>query len=132
MNPHSCGFLGGVDRIAFATSSSVASIGSGMVFLTGRPRLRLDSDLLCRFGERLAFIEYVVGRSVVKALAGALLVEVAQIGGDPLSHLLYSLVCTSISPAASAMEIDWLIPPLKQNICGEGASLPGRILPRNS
>ena len=128
MNCHSCGFLGGVDRMDFATSSGVVSIGSGMVYLTGRPRLRLDSDLLCRFGERLSFVEYVVGRSVVKALAGALLVKVAQVGGDPLSRLLYCLVRALGSPVIGGTNIYPLIlAALEQNICCEGASLRKRF-----
>ena len=45
MNFQSCGFFGGVRMSAFATSSGVASSGSGIVYLTGRPRLRFDSDL---------------------------------------------------------------------------------------
>ena len=43
INFHSCGFFGGVNRIAFAIFSAVSGIGSGIVYLTGRPRLRFGS-----------------------------------------------------------------------------------------
>ena len=59
---------------------------------------------LCCYGQRSSFIEYVVGRSVVKALAGALLVKVAQVGGDPLSRLLYCLVRALVSPVTGGKE----------------------------
>ena len=45
---------------------------------------------LCRFGERFSFIEYIVGRAVVKPLLGAFLVEVVQVVGDALFALLPS------------------------------------------
>ena len=83
---------------------------------------------LRRFGERLSFVEYVVGRSVVKALAWALLVKVAWVGGDPLSCLLYCLVRALVSPVIGGTNIYPLIrAPPKQNICGEGASLRKRF-----
>ena len=38
-------------NIAFARYSGVASIGSGMIYLTGRPRLRFDSEYMETPGE---------------------------------------------------------------------------------
>ena len=51
---------------------------------------------LCRFGQRFSFVEYVVGRSVVKSLVGAFLVEVTQVVGNSLPSLAHRLVRTPV------------------------------------
>ncbi len=51
---------------------------------------------LCCFGQRLSFVEYVIGGLVVKSLVGTLFVEVAQVVGDPLSGLGHRLVCAPV------------------------------------
>ena len=47
---------------------------------------------LCRFGQRFSFVEYVIGRSVVKSLVRPLFVEVAQVVGNSLPGLAHRLV----------------------------------------
>ena len=47
---------------------------------------------LYRYGQRFSFVEYVVGRSVVKSLVRPLFVEVAQVIGNPLPGLAHRLV----------------------------------------
>ena len=47
---------------------------------------------LRRFGQRFSFIEYVVGRSAVKPLVGAFLVEVTQVVGNAFLCLGHRLI----------------------------------------
>ena len=51
---------------------------------------------LCRFGERFSLVEYVVGRSVIKSLMGAFLVEVAQVGRQCAFRPQPRLVCMPV------------------------------------
>ena len=65
---------------------------------------------LRRYGQRFSFVEYVVGRSVVKSLVRAFLVQLVQVVGDALSGLAYGLAgepvdCFLLGAAPQALHV---------------------------
>ncbi len=79
------------------------------------------------FWRATVVVEYAVGRSVVKALAEALLVK--EVGADLPPCILYCLACApACAVIADAHTYPLILTPLEQNICGEGAALRRRFL----